>query len=343
MDDKGAVYCILEAVESLLAEGFRPERTLHLAFGHDEEVGGDAGALAIAQLLAARGVELAWVIDEGGTVADGMVAAIPSPIAVIGIAEKGSVGIELRVEAPGGHSSTPPPQTAIGILAAAIQRLERSPMPARLGDTTRLMLAYLGPELGLPARVALGNPWLFGGVLLRAAARNPALAAMTRTTTAATIFESGVKENVLPRHARAVVNFRILPGDSVQDVADHVRRTIGDERVELQIGVRSVPREPSGVSRVDSEAFRTLQLTVGEIFPEAIVAPYLVVGGTDARHFQPLSRDVYRFGPFEYGADALELAHGTDERISIENLARGMRFYRRFIQNSAGRAPIPRS
>lgn len=336
IDDKGALFCILEAVEALLGEGFAPERTLYLAFGHDEEVAGHAGAKRIAELLGSRGVELAWVLDEGGLVVLGA-PGLERPLAVVGIAEKGSVGIGLSVEAPGGHSSTPPPHTAIGILATAIHRLERHPMPSRIGDTTRLMARYVGPELGFPARLLLANLWLFG-YPLRAALVDalPPLAAMTRTTTGATIFESGFKENVLPRRAWAAVNFRILPGDTVDDVVEHVRRTIDDERIEIQVGLRSPPRNPSGVSRVDSEGFAVLQRTIGEIFPQAVVAPYLVLGGTDARHYQPLGPNVYRFNPFEYGSEALKLAHGRDERISLPNLERAVRFYRRLIQNANG-------
>lgn len=336
IDDKAAVICLLEAVERLAGEGFRPERTLLLGFGHDEEVGGYEGAVRIVEHLTARGVELAWVLDEGGVIAQNFFPGIDAAVAVIGIAEKGSVVIGMELDAAGGHSSTPPRHTAIGELAAAMTRLEGHPMPARIDGTTALFLDYLGPELPLPARVVLANRWLFDPLLSVVFASQPPLDAMQRTTTAVTIFESGLKENVLPVRAWAVANFRIHPDDSIASVTEHVRRTLDDERIRLQVGVRSQPREPSPVSPVDGEAFALLRRSIAEAFPGVVSVPYLVVGGTDARHYSALGPYVYRFNPFSYGREGLRLAHGTDERISIENLAGGVRFFMRLFRNAAG-------
>ena len=138
---------LLEAVEMLLAEGFRPRRTVHLAFGHDEEVGGIRGAREIAALLRQRGVRLEMVLDEGGVIADGLLPGVSGPVALIGIAEKGFVSIELSTRSEGGHSSLPPPQSAVGILSAAIARLEDNPMPARLERPTRELFDRIGREL----------------------------------------------------------------------------------------------------------------------------------------------------------------------------------------------------
>ncbi|MHC4422786.1 MAG: M20/M25/M40 family metallo-hydrolase, partial [Planctomycetota bacterium] len=293
-------------------------------------------AKRIAKLLASRGVALEWVIDEGGVIAADFLAGVEGAVAVIGIAEKGSVSIILEVEAPGGHSSTPPRHTAIGNLARAVAALERHPMPASIDDVTALFLDYLAPELPLQARIVVANRWLFGPALRYRFSREPALDAMLRTTTAITIFEGGVKENVLPKRARAVVNFRIHQRDSIDAVVRHVRRTIDDERIRLHVDVRTAPRNPSVVSPVDSEAFAGLARTIREVFPGVAAVPYLVVGGTDARHYQAVSENVYRFGPYVFGRDALRLAHGTDERITVENLVGAVRFYVRLIRNAAG-------
>jgi carboxypeptidase PM20D1 len=336
IDNKASVICLLEAVERLVREGFRPERTVYLAFGHDEEVGGDEGAKQIAKLLASRDVALEWVIDEGGIIAADLLPGIESAVAVIGIAEKGSVSIVLEVEAPGGHSAMPPRHTAIGELASAVTALERRPMPASIDGATELFLDYLAPELPFGLRILLANRWLFGPALRYGFSREPALDAMLRTTTAVTILEGGVKENVLPKRARAVVNFRIHQRDSIDAVVRHVRRTIEDENVRLHVDVRTPPRNPSGASPVDSEAFVGLARTIREVFPGVAVVPYLVVGGTDARHYQALSGNVYRFGPYVFGSDALWLAHGTDERITAENLVGAVRFYVQLIRNAAG-------
>lgn len=336
IDDKASVITILEAVEGLVAENFRPRRTVLLAFGHDEEVGGDEGALAIAKLLESRNVRLQWVLDEGGVIASGMVPGIDTQVAVVGVAEKGSVSVELEIAAVGGHSSTPPAHSAIGDLSRAIVRLEEQQMPARIGGVTGIFLDTLAPELPFLARLALANRWLFGGLLRWGFTQSPPLAAMTRTTTAVTLFDAGVKENVLPVSASAVVNFRIHPRDRVDDVVAHVRRVVDDERVQIEVGQRTPPREPSPASPVDTGVFGDLQRSIRSVFPEVVVVPYLVVGGTDARHFYRVSDNVYRFGPYVMGSEALKLAHGTNERITSENLVRGVRFFRKLLIDRAG-------
>ncbi|MGH0028617.1 MAG: M20 family peptidase [Myxococcota bacterium] len=332
LDDKGGLIAILEAVESLLAEGFTPPRDVYLAFGHDEEIGGSRGAVNIAATLAGRGVRLDAVVDEGGAVVEGMLDGVDGPIAVVGIAEKGSVSLKLTIRQDGGHSSTPPRHSAVGILATAITRLEANPMPARFEGTTRQFLETLAPELPFPLRLALSNLWITSGLLERVFRGVPPLDAMVRTTTAATIFHGGVKANVLPKQVEAVVNFRILPGDTIEDVVTHVRRTIDDERIEVEPTGATKPRNPSGVSPVDSPAFEALARAIRATYPKAIVVPYLVVGGTDARHYGALTDDIYRFNGFHLGSDALKLAHGTNERLSAENLEGGVRFFRTLLR-----------
>jgi carboxypeptidase PM20D1 len=259
---------------------------------------------------------------------------------MVGVAEKGSVAIDLTVEIAGGHSSTPPRHTAIGILAAALTRLEEHPMPGRISGPTARMAEHLAPELGFPFRIALANLWLFGPVLELAMSRQPATDALLRTTTAVTIVEGGVKENVLPGRARAVANFRILPGDTVEDVVEHVRRTLADDRIKIEAGVRSAPRDPTPESPSDDPAFARLAQAVGEVFPGVPAIPFLVLGGTDARHYAELTPRIYRLSPFRFELGDLKRVHGTDERLALESLAGGVRFYRRLIE-LAGKAQPP--
>ena len=338
VDDKGDLIAILEAVEGLLAEGFAPERTLLLAFGHDEEVGGE-GARAIAALLASRGTLIESVLDEGGAIVQGAVPGVANPLAMVGVAEKGSVAIDLSIEIEGGHSSTPPRHTAIGILAAALTRLEAHPMPGRIAGPTRSMAEQLAPELALPFRVVLANLWLFGPLLELAMSRQPALDALLRTTTAVTIVDGGVKENVLPARASAVANFRILPGDTIEDVVEHVRATVGDDRIRIEPGVRSTPRDPTPEAPVDDASFARLAQTVGEVFPGVPAVPFLVLGGTDARHYAELTPRLYRLTPFRFELGDFKRLHGTDERLSPANLADGVRFFRRLIERSGPAQP----
>jgi carboxypeptidase PM20D1 len=340
-DDKGNLIAILEAIEGLLAQGFAPERTLLLGFGHDEEVGGE-GAQAIAALLATRKTRVESVLDEGGAIVQGAVPGVASPLAMVGVAEKGSVAIDLSIEIEGGHSSTPPRHTAIGILAAALTRLEASPMPGRIAGPTRGMAEHLAPELGLPFRVVLANLWLFGPLLELAMSSRPPLDALLRTTTAVTIVDGGVKENVLPARASAVANFRILPGDTIDDVVEHVRRTVGDDRIRIEAGVRNTPRNPTPEAPVDDPSFERLAQTVGEIFPGVPAVPFLVLGGTDARHYAELTPRLYRLSPFRFELGDLKRVHGTDERLALATLADAVRFYRRLIERSGpAQPPLP--
>jgi carboxypeptidase PM20D1 len=220
LDMKNILIATLEAAEMLIAEGIQPRRTIYFAFGHDEERGGQNGAVAIAALLESRGIRLDHVLDEGGAIVDGMVPGIEGAVAVVGVAEKGYASVELLVEMTGGHSSMPPAQSAIGILSAGIQRLEENQMPLTITGATEAAFDYLGPEMSFGPRLFVSNQWLFGGLLKRIFGASAERSAMLRTTTAPTIFQAGIKENVLPSTSRAVVNHRILSGDNSAEVLE---------------------------------------------------------------------------------------------------------------------------
>ena len=335
LDDKVSVMGTLEAVEMLLAEGFAPRRTILLAYGHDEETGG-RGAQAIAALLRGRGVRPWMVVDEGGVIGRGLMPGVARPTALVGIAEKGFVSVELAVETEGGHSSMPPRHGSIGRLSAAIARLEDAPMPARLDGPALQLFGRVGPEMPFAQRMVFANLWLTRPLVIRTLAGAPSSNAMIRTTTAPTIFQAGTKENVLPSRARAVVNFRILPGDSVAGVVAHVRRTVADTSIRVR-AMATFSSEPSPVSRTDGEPFRVLERSIRQAAPDAVVAPYLVVGGTDARHYAGLSDAVYRFMPVRMEQADLDRIHGTDERIAVRDYEAAIGFYRQLLLNAAGR------
>jgi carboxypeptidase PM20D1 len=333
LDDKFGLFSILEAVENLLAEGFRPRRSLYLVFGHDEELGGPNGAVPIARLFAERRWPIGLVLDEGGAIAQGMVPGLDAPVALVGVAEKGYMSVILEVEGMGGHSSAPPDQSAIGILSAAITRLEENRFPMRLDGATRAFFEQgIGPASSFGMRLVYANLWLLEPLFLRALESSPLMASMVRTTTAPTIFHAGLKENVLPARAQATVNFRLLPGESGALVLDRVRKVIDDGRV--TVSPLSEARESSPSSRIDSAAFATVSNTIREVFPGTVVAPYLLLGGTDSRYFRELCDCVYRFLPIALEPDGLRRAHGTNERIPLEGFSQGARFFRRLIENA---------
>ncbi|MBR1223432.1 MULTISPECIES: M20 family peptidase [unclassified Bradyrhizobium] len=333
-DDKGNLYSMLEAAETMTKGGFRPKRTVYFAFGHDEETAGTAGAKAIAALLAARGVRLDFVVDEGLLITEGMIKGLDKSAALIGVAEKGYATLVLNAQATPGHSSMPPRDTAIGMLSAALARLEDHRLPMYIRGTVAEMFDTLAPEMNGFNRVVLSNLWLFKPLLLREFEKNGPSEATIRTTTALTIFNAGDKDNVLPGNAEATVNFRMIPGDTQASVTDHVRSTIRNDR----ISIKPFPgnTDPPPVTGTASPSFQMFNRTIREVFPDVIVAPGLMVGATDSRHFAGITDKIFRFSPVRANSDDLKRFHGTNERLSLEGYADMIRFYRRLIENAAG-------
>lgn len=332
LDDKGSVLAILEAVEQLVRGGFSPQRTVYLALGHDEELSGQYGARAIAALLRERGVHLDFVLDEGMVIADGIVPGSRQPVALVGLAEKGYLSLELTAHSSGGHSSMPPPHTAVGVLSQAVRRVEDHPFPAALRPPASQLFSYIGPELSGPLRFVFTNLWLLRPIVLWQLGQTPSSAAMTRTTTAATIFEGGPKDNVLPQRARAVINFRVLPGDATAQVEERVRAIVDDPAVEIRPIANSVA-EPTTVSSDTSPSFQALARTIRSVFPHTLVAPTLMLGQADVRHFVAIAGNTYRFLPVTMQSEDLDRVHGTNERISLKNYADSVRFYGQLVRS----------
>lgn len=328
LDDKVGVLGMLEAVEGLVAEGFQPRRTVYLAFGHDEEIGGDAGAEAITKRLEAQGVHLWFSLDEGMAIGEHAVPGLASPVALIGVAEKGYLTLRLTTHAAGGHSSTPAPGGAILRLSRALVRVADPPQPARIGGVVADLLQALAPHMGFPTSFVMAHPWLFAPLLRARLEETPASAAMLRTTTALTIVEAGVKENVLPQSATALVNFRLIPGDRSAAVIARVKDRIGDPEVEIDVVQAN---EPSPQSDSHSDSFALLARTVAQVAPDAIVAPALVLGGTDSKHYGRLARNSYRFMPFRMTPSDFSRVHGVDERIAVRDYRAVIRFYRELL------------
>ena len=323
VDDKIGVIAQLEALEAYLAAGERPQRSLYFAFGHDEEVGGFDGAQAIAGYFEQQGIEFDFVLDEGGAITEGMIAGVEPPVAVIGTSEKGYVNLVLTVEAPGGHSSQPPAQTALGTLARAIVQVEDNPFPVRLDAllTTADALAVYMPYVD---RLALSNLWLLSPLVKHAVLQDKDSAAAVRTTTAATMASGSPKSNILPTRASAVINFRILPGETAESVRARVVELIGDPRVEVEMQYAT---DPSPVSPTGSRGYALIAQTIRAMDDEFLVAPYMVRGGTDAKYFYTVSPNVYRFLPVQIDAATVRYVHGIDEHISVANYLTAIRFY----------------
>jgi carboxypeptidase PM20D1 len=316
----------------LLKENFQPERTIYLAFGHDEEIGGENGAVKIAAYLQAQNVKADFVLDEGLVITQNIVPGLVKPVALIGIAEKGYLSLELTVNADGGHSSMPTKETAIGILSAAVSKIENTPMPAKFSEPVNHFLEYVGPEMPFFQKMAFANQWLFKNTIISKYEKSNSGNATVRTTTAPTMFNSGIKDNVLPGTATAVINFRLLPGETQEDVIAHVKGAINDDRI--QIKKYGHYGEASPVSDVQSESFSNIQKSIGQVFENTISTPALVIAATDARHYSAVADNAYRFLPLICKQEDLKRIHGLNEKISIENFKDCIRFYRQLIINT---------
>jgi carboxypeptidase PM20D1 len=338
-DDKANLISQLEAVEMLLAQGFQPRQTVYLAFGADEEVGGLRGAVQIVKLLQERKVRLDFVIDEGLLITEGVMPGLAKPAALVGIAEKGFLSVVMKVPGTPGHSSMPPPKgtSAIGMMSAALRRLDDEQLPGTIRGVAREMFETIAPEMGGFQRVALSNLWLFGPVVQSQLEKGASTNAMLRTTTALTIVNAGNKDNVIPGEAQSTVNFRLLPGDTVNSVMEHVKAKAGSDRFELF----ALPgaADPSPVSPTQSGSYQLINRTVRSLFPDTIVAPGLMIAATDSRHFTPVSDHIYRFSPVRAKPEDLSRFHGTNERIATANLAELVRFYHQLLRNA--QAPQP--
>jgi carboxypeptidase PM20D1 len=332
-DDKGNLFSILEAIEALIAQGFKPKQTVYVVAGHDEEGGGERGAKKIAELLAARKVRLDFVMDEGTLITEGVMKGLDKPVALIGVAEKGIMTLALETHDEPGHSSMPPRDTAIGMLSDALAKLEKHQMPTAIEGVASQMFDTLAPEMRGPQRVLLSNLWLFGPLVKHELEKSKSSNAFTRTTTALTVVRSGNKVNVVPAHAEAFVNFRILPGDTQDEVIEHAHKVI--QNPEVKVTRSGFAAEASPISPIESPSYHLMSKTIREIFPGTVVAPGLMVAATDSRHMLPIADNVYRFSPVRATEKDLSRFHGTDERISIKNYSEMIAFYHRLISEAS--------
>ncbi|MBT9394436.1 M20/M25/M40 family metallo-hydrolase [Hymenobacter sp. NST-14] len=326
-DNKANLIAQLEAIESLLQEGYSPTHPVYLVLGHDEEVGGWRGAGRAAAWLKSRQLPLARVLDEGGFITRRRVPGMQGrPVALVGTAEKGFLTVELVARAPGGHASMPAAETAPDLLLSALQQLRHHPFPAQLTEPMQQLAGHIGPHLPWPQRLAFANRWLMEPLILRGYAATPAGAAAVRTTLAPVRLQAGTKDNVVPSEARARINLRLLPGYSVATTLQQLRALLPDSsRVHLLVVGR--PAEPTAMPARSASA--DYELIASSLPSRALVTPFLMVGQTDARHFTGLTRQVFRFGPMSDPAGF----HARDEHLAVSSFYEGMRFYRHYLKN----------
>ena len=330
VDDKGALVTLLDAVENLLAQGVTPARPVLISLGGDEETEGPS-AKAVSEELYARGIRPWLVLDEGGAVVGAPLPGLDQPSAMVGVAEKGAVTVTLTAVAPPGHASTPRrAPSAPERLAKALTRLRKNPFPKRLNSTARTMFAaYESVATGRAKALVTLAPKL-GPLTARALATlGGEPAAVVQTTLAVTMLDSGTAHNVIPNTASATLNLRLAVGDSVEQVVATLKRAIRDDAITVTL-VEGYPASPE--SRTDSAQWRVIADAVAEAYPGTVVAPYVMLAASDARHFQRFTPDAtYRFAPLAMSAAERAAIHGVDERVTVDALVRGERFYRHLL------------
>ncbi len=335
-DMKNHVVGILESVETLLEEGFEPERTVIISLGYNEELLDSelASAPMLSKALEEQGFQLESVLDEGGAILDLDVKhVIHKRLAGVGIAEKGYCDFEISVNAKGGHSAAPPKHSAVGILSKAILDLENHPFKAKLTPEIKNIVDTIARNTEYSVRLVGSNLPMLLPVLKPVLAKIPPVASVMRTTTAVTMTQGSPQANVLPQRAAATVNFRILPGNSIADVEKHIRRVIRNKDIDVKL---LGGNEPSIVSPVDTPTMDAIKKICVGMFNMSSPVPFVVMGATDARHYQNVTDTIYRFSPFVMSPDILMLAHGTDERMPVEGLENGIAFFKRYIRALAG-------
>ncbi|MDR1559711.1 MAG: M20/M25/M40 family metallo-hydrolase [Clostridiales bacterium] len=330
LDIKSQMLAHIEAAEALIGNGYVPKNDVWFAYGHDEEVGGGHGAKQIVAYLEKRGIRFSGVLDEGGIVLNGALKGVKPPVALVGVGEKGRTDYVITVKGKGGHASMPPKSTALGQLCEVIRRIEKNPLPARITSPVAQMLEKLAPEMGAATLFAVKNRGILGKVLTSTLSKSPETNAMIRTTFAATMAKGASASNILPSEATAIIDTRLLPGDTADSVEAHFRKLAGDIPVEI---TRAYQSEASNISPTSGTFYQRIEALAERFFPGAVVSPYLVLGGTDSRNYERVSDYIYRFTPLLVTNEEKNTVHNSNERISVENYTRMIEFFKELIKS----------
>lgn len=332
IDMKGMLFSLMESMNNLIKNRHVPQRDIYLAFGFDEEVGGQQGAAKIAAYFKSRNIKFDAVYDEGGLILEkGSVAGINSDGAVIGCAEKGFLSVKIKVKGLGGHASMPPMESAVGKAAVIMQRLEHNQMKPMITPLINEFFTNIGGSMSFVNRMGISNQWLLKPVLLSQLTKNNSTNALVRTTIALTMMKGSDAPNVLSPEVEFVVNFRLLPGNTVNDVKKHI--TEATKGFEVEIEDIDQVKEASAVSPTHTKAFRLIEAAIKEIHPTAVATPYLTVGATDAYKYQIVSKDIYRFMPIKINDAEKQSIHSTNEYLSIENYMKMIHYFEFMMTN----------
>lgn len=330
LDTKGTLICMLQAAEEMARTGQKPKQDVFFCFSADEETYGPT-ASDIIDFLKGKGWFPTFVLDEGGKLGSAPVPGFSGLAALVGVAEKGMAILRLSVSGKGGHASTPPVETQTEVLVRALDKIRRKPFPQRLIPMMRDFLVALSPGCAFPYRTMYKYPEAFSGVLFRHFARQAgAQGAMLRTTCVLTQLSGSTATNVMPATATAGYNLRLLPGEDPESCRKRLEEIVMDSRIKVELLGGNAP---SPVSKTSGLGYDNIKNAVSAVWPEAITAPSLVLGATDAYYYSLLCDRVYRFSPLLVSEEDLKGVHAANERVPVKALHDAVRFFRVLMEN----------
>ena len=326
IDTKTTFLGVLEAADHLIAQGFVPQNDLYLAFAGDEEISGQ-GAPAMVEWFRQQGITPEFVLDEGGAVVEKVFPGVTAPCAMVGIGEKGPLDVKMTA---GGHASTPPPHTAVGLLAKAVTRIENHPFPFQLTAPAAEMFDTLGRRSTFLYRVIFANLWCFKPVLNKFCLLSGGeLNALVRTTCAFTRMQGSAASNVLPPKAWVGANLRLIGQDTVESAKAYLEKTIRNDKIKVDV---EFGMNPSRVSTTQGEPWQRLKKAISGTWEGVVVSPYLMLACSDSRHYGPISDKVYRFSPMALSKEERGMIHANNERIPLATVEKTVAFYLRLIR-----------
>ena len=330
MDCKSTMYVELQAVEELLAEGFTPPCDVYLTYSINEETGGD-GAAAVVRHLKEKGITFAIVIDEGGAILDQPVDGMDRPFAVLGITEKGYMDVKITARGKGGHSSTPPRNTPAARLFAFANEIEKKrPFEKKLLPESMEMFRSMAPSFSFPLRLILGNVGLFKPLLIALMpVVSPFGEAVMATTCCFTMMRGSDAANVIPKEPYLIANLRTSVHQNCEASLAVLKKYADKYGLELEVLMQ---RDASPISNIHSAEFGYLTECIAKQFPDVGISPYVIMGGTDCRHFHALTENAIRFAPVRMTTQQSASCHAVDENVSLRALAEGVRFFKVFLK-----------
>lgn len=330
-DCKGTMFAQLQAVEELIESGFEPGCDVYLTYAINEETGG-AGAENAMQYLREQGITLALVMDEGGAVIDKAVEGMDRPYAVVGITEKGYMDLKITATGKGGHSSTPPRNTPAARLFAFANKIEKKrPFKKRLLPESVEMFSRMAPAFPFGLRLVLGNLWLFRPLVKVLMPKVSSFGeAIMATTCCFTMMQGSDAANVIANEPYIVANLRTTSFQGCDDSLALLRKYASKYDLKIEVLLR---RDASPVSNMHSAEYAYVEECIRQQYPGVGVAPYIIMGGTDCRHFHALTENALRFSAVPMSSSQFASCHAVDENVDVTALCEGVRFYKHFIEN----------